>query len=389
MAYYLKSILITILAVAIVIAAGFNLYQQRASVSTPGFCSISNWGPRSTNAGTGFNVQPGGQSALWVITSCYPDNVAISFDGQPYSTTHYPSSLTALITDLSSIAQAGDVEVSLLNKATGRRQHVGLFTVIDANDTKQTAELPKEPSITPPLLIAHAAGGFEGRRYRNSMEALEFNYKLGHRLFEVDFNWTSDNQLVGIHDWGNSYKRLFKNADHAQAPSYEQLLSLVMDNNEAIITLPRLKNWLAKKPDAYIVTDIKGDNVQALALMKSSLEEQYKQVIPQLYHPSNYQELQQMGFHNIIFTLYKTHLSSEQIIKFVANNPLLAITVHPDKAGFADLVPAFNKLHRFVYVHTYNTLADYDKYTALGIDGLYTDFLYQDARGDVRRQGQQ
>jgi glycerophosphoryl diester phosphodiesterase len=386
-----KLVFVAALAVVIVGGAGYFIGQNKHPVVevTPGFCEISNWGPRTTRVGAGFNVQPDGNSALWVSTSCYPDDVAISVAGQAYKTVQYPTSLTAAITDTSTVSKAGDIEVSLLNKATGRRQHVGMLTVTETEtetETKQSQTELNLPNVAPPLFIAHAAGGFEGRRYRNSMEALERNHELGHRFFELDFSWTSDKQLVGIHDWKNSYRRLFKEADHESAPSYKQLLSLTMDNNETIVTMPRLKQWLADNPSSYIVTDIKGYNVRALKLMKRELGEQYKQVIPQLYHPKNYQELRELGYRNIIFTLYATHIGTEKIISFVADNPLVAVTVHPKKPGFAEMVPAFNALDRFVYVHTYNTLADYDKYTAMGVDGLYTDFLYQDANGDIQAQ---
>ena len=47
-----------------------------------------------------------------------------------------------------------------------------------------------------PRLIAHAGGTVREKeyntKYTNSLEALRQNYNLGHRLFEMDFNLTSD-----------------------------------------------------------------------------------------------------------------------------------------------------------------------------------------------------
>lgn len=49
--------------------------------------------------------------------------------------------------------------------------------------------------------IAHAGGQIEGKKYTNVLEALDYNYKRGFRLFELDFMKTSDNYFVAGHDW--------------------------------------------------------------------------------------------------------------------------------------------------------------------------------------------
>src|SRR5210317_451008 len=59
-------------------------------------------------------------------------------------------------------------------------------------------------NISPPVFIAHAGGSLNGQKYTNSLEALNLNYQKGHRFFEVDFSWTSDEGLVAIHDWGKN-----------------------------------------------------------------------------------------------------------------------------------------------------------------------------------------
>ncbi len=48
--------------------------------------------------------------------------------------------------------------------------------------------------------VAHAGGGFEERTYTNTLAALEHN-RDDYELFEIDFSWTSDDELVCLHDW--------------------------------------------------------------------------------------------------------------------------------------------------------------------------------------------
>ena len=57
--------------------------------------------------------------------------------------------------------------------------------------------------------IAHAGGQVNGATYTNSLEALEENYQAGFRAFEIDFSFTSDRQLVCLHDWEESFTRSF------------------------------------------------------------------------------------------------------------------------------------------------------------------------------------
>jgi hypothetical protein len=56
-----------------------------------------------------------------------------------------------------------------------------------------------------PRLVAHAGGAIRRKSYNayytNSLEAIQQNYSLGHRLFEMDFYLTSDRKLAAVHDW--------------------------------------------------------------------------------------------------------------------------------------------------------------------------------------------
>jgi glycerophosphoryl diester phosphodiesterase len=71
-------------------------------------------------------------------------------------------------------------------------------------------------------LIAHAGGALfaddgEMLTYTNSLEAIEQNYRRGHRVFEIDFLLTKDGQLAAVHDWDTG-KRITK-SDWKDAPA--------------------------------------------------------------------------------------------------------------------------------------------------------------------------
>lgn len=252
---------------------------------------------------------------------------------------------------------------------------------ITANLIKSEFQKPAKP-----LLIAHAGGGYKNQGYLNSLEALNVNYALGHRYFEVDLNWTSDNELVAIHDWDGTFRRLFSKADHAVVPDLKTFMGLAMMGNQTQVSLTMLNQWLIDHPEAYIVTDIKENNVAALTKVKAQLGDNYQRFIPQIYEAEEYTTLRKLGYQNIIFTLYVTHASTAEIIYSIQNLNLFAVTISPYRGDFQQVVNSSKQAGKYVYVHTFNELSDFTKYNDLGVDGLYTDYLYPKADGSIGKQ---
>ena len=90
---------------------------------------------------------------------------------------------THLVTTQDELIQVQDNEVTVNN------------VFLESNKSvEQTAwtELP---------IVAHALGTVEGRVETNSKDAFLESYEKGHRLFECDFQLTSDGKLVLRHDW--------------------------------------------------------------------------------------------------------------------------------------------------------------------------------------------
>ena len=88
------------------------------------------------------------------------------------------------------------------------------------SNTEKDIKFKRVTIDPPPQLIAHGGGiiirvdGKDKRVYStNSIEALQRNYDEGYSLFEMDFQWTSDNHLVAIHDWGTSWRAYYEKED--------------------------------------------------------------------------------------------------------------------------------------------------------------------------------
>ena len=148
--------------------------------------------------------------------------------------------------------------------------------------------------LLPKKYIAHAGGGVNNIRYCNCFEALNKNYELGHRFFEIDFSWTKDKQLVAIHDWGQTYKRFYGNKI-PPPPTYEMFKSLKMKGGYSSITLTKLSNWLKLHDDAYIVTDVKNNNIAALTYIRDNFPKDISKYIPQIYFLNEYEPVYKLG----------------------------------------------------------------------------------------------
>jgi glycerophosphoryl diester phosphodiesterase len=77
----------------------------------------------------------------------------------------------------------------------------------DISDTKSISTR----DINDITYIYHAGGSINGQIESNSLEALEATYAAGGRFIELDFNWTTDGQLVCIHSFESKYSSAFSN----------------------------------------------------------------------------------------------------------------------------------------------------------------------------------
>ncbi|MEZ5545772.1 MAG: sulfatase-like hydrolase/transferase [Lysobacteraceae bacterium] len=354
------------------------------------FCPILQWGPQEVFAGERFNPQPDGSSAFWLKTECVPQRAMLGFDGHLIETVRQLPIITVAVNADAILRQAGEWPLELYDPNTRQLLPIGTLRVKPPRAPITLSEpvarsWPAVPSpISPPALIAHAGGAWQGMAYLNSREALSHNYALGHRVFELDFSWTSDGQLVLIHDWGSTWQGLFPHADHGTIPDHATFLDASMKDGQTPLDLARLREWMQAHPDAYVVTDIHGQDLLGLQRIKQALAPVQNRIIPQMFHAYRYPEIRALGYEQIIFSLYGSSLDTESLIEFIRKTPLFAVTLNPEQRPDAErLMAELGKSRIPVYVHTFNEPDDLARFRALGAHGLYTDFLYPPHKGEV------
>jgi glycerophosphoryl diester phosphodiesterase len=98
-------------------------------------------------------------------------------------------------------------------------------------------------------IILHADEAIREHLYTNSLQALDSNYQKGYRFLEVNFEWTSDGDIVLLHDWQASISNFF-GAEKKQY-SLNEFKNFKMIDNLRQMDLANLSNWLASSYFLY------------------------------------------------------------------------------------------------------------------------------------------
>lgn len=243
-----------------------------------------------------------------------------------------------------------------------------------------------------PRLVAHAGGAIREKEYNtfytNSLEALQQNYSLGHRLFEMDFYLTSDKKLAAVHDWhqfGNKddvalssdeWKK-FKAYGSPETPSRftTMLIGDVLDQmviNKDMVLITDTKSMEIPKEDMIIqFQDIVSE-------AKKRDKELLDRVIPQVYNQDMFGEIEAIyPFQHVIYTLYSSPDSAEEVIDFISkHDEIEAVTISfADPRFNPDFINAVHRLGKRIYIHTIHTYDDLTKYANVNVDGFYTGLL--------------
>ncbi len=229
--------------------------------------------------------------------------------------------------------------------------------------------------------IAHAGGGIDGHTYTNSIEALNHNLARGFRYFEIDLSFTLDGQLVCLHDWERSFKRSF-GLEPSGPVTLATFRRLVREHGRyEKCDLDSLARWLAHHPEAYLVTDVKGDNLRALALLQQRIGQAERRVIPQVYQPENLSPVVNMGFEQVIWTLYRYDGDRQAVLAQVRRwlgehlPARLAVTM-PRHRARGTLPRELGLLGIPTYVHTINDVEEMRIFRQQhGVTEIYTDEL--------------
>ena len=118
--------------------------------------------------------------------------------------------------------------------------------------TRTSAEISIN-AIDSNRFIAHAGGEVDGHKYTNSLEAMDYHYERGFRLFELDIIKTSDEIYVAAHDWEHWQK--LTGFEGRLPPSREDFNSYQILSKYTPLDMEKINHWFEQHPDAILITD--------------------------------------------------------------------------------------------------------------------------------------
>lgn len=238
-------------------------------------------------------------------------------------------------------------------------------------------------------VISHAMGGIRDQAYTNSYEAFIANYEKGNRVFEVDLLLTEDGKLVARHEWTQYMTELLQQQGELPADRQSSRLNYSEFKQSKILGSYDPLDWsdildlMEDYPDIYIVTDTKEqepeDMKRELKMLVDGAKDRnpalLERVVPQIYDQPMLQMVNNIyEFPSVIYTLYATKDTDQEVIDFVTGHSIEAVTI-PEQRATRTFISKLKKAGIVTYVNTINDTTDINKFQKMGVNGFYTDFL--------------
>jgi len=222
--------------------------------------------------------------------------------------------------------------------------------------------------------IAHAGGQIEGEKYTNSLEALEYSYSKGFRLFELDLIQTSDGHFVAAHDW--ELWATMTNFTGELPPTKEHFLSMTLLDKYTPLDMDSINKWFLKYEDAILVTDKVNSPIEI-----SSLFIDKSRLMMELFDENSLREGLECEILSAIPSECVVQGLSSRGVKKLANNGVKHIAVsrmfiQQNKSLLMEFKANDIKAFAFGVNYEHNDLVDEDyviKYEMDYIYGIYAD----------------
>lgn len=214
--------------------------------------------------------------------------------------------------------------------------------------------------------IMHGGGGLPSHSATNSKQALDTSYANRNKTIEVDISWTSDNEMVLLHNWGATTMERCNLSTFLSTKLYGQYITMSMDT---------LADWIRSHSDVWVILDIKERNVEGLTRIAKEYPDIVERLVPYVFHTSEYSAVSRLGYPTSLLAVYQMsaiELSSPSyLVDFVREKNMLGIVCSAGFAGemYAETVSRGVPLLLF----TVNSAALMDSQARQGADGFFTD----------------
>lgn len=239
---------------------------------------------------------------------------------------------------------------------------------------ENTAYTEQEAAHKYEKVIAHGGGAYRGYETTNSVEALNNAIANGYKIIELDMELSSDHKIVMLHDWDRTATHYF-GASFPNKLSQSQFIRLSVHGKFEVLTFDKLEKILEKSPDVRIVTDIKDDSLELLTVIAEKYPDFADRFIPQIYDCGQWSRVKELGYRDVIFTLYAMAVPDpEKIASFVKDHEIYAVTM-PDYVAEKGVCRQLSDQGIIVYVHPVSRYEDALQFMKQGAYGVYSGSL--------------
>lgn len=232
------------------------------------------------------------------------------------------------------------------------------------------------------FVVAHACGAMEvdgkTKKYLNVVEGVDHYYARGTRMFEVDFAFSKEGELVGTHKY--EYLSGYNNSRRIALEDYNNKLIAGKFHG---MTSERLFELMKKYPDAKFIIDTKEDEPFAVysKLISDAIVagvDISKSVVPFVFSTDMLKKLEEKyDFEEFMFSNYKTHYSTDELVDIVEGNEKIKY-VHMFVTDFPIIeINELNKRGVRVFAHMDNT-SIFHLALNWGCTGIFSDDISED-----------
>jgi len=259
-----------------------------------------------------------------------------------------------------------------------------IFTLLFMQAQTSVSFAADEEETAYERVIAHGAGVYKGYETTNSIEAINHAIANGYKIIELDMELSSDNKIIMLHDWDRTTMHYF-GANFPKKLSQSQFLHLSVYGELEVLTFDKLAEILEKNQDVRIVTDTKGDNLELLTAISDQYPDLVKRFIPQIYDYDQWGEVEELGYTDIIFTLYAmADLDVGKLISFVTSHDIYAVAI-PDYLAERGICRQLSDQGIIVYVHPVSNYEDALRFIKQGAYGVYSGSLLREEFAGIEK----
>lgn len=238
------------------------------------------------------------------------------------------------------------------------------------------ADEPAAPVQEPAYekVIAHGGGCYEGYETTNSVEAVNNAIANGFKIIELDMDLSTDNKIIMLHDWDRTAQNYFGET-FPKKLSQSQFTRLTVYGRFEVLTIEKLAGILENHKDIRIVTDTKGNNIELLTAVAEQYPKLLDRFIPQIYDYSQWSRVKDLGYRDVIFTMYAmADPDLDKLAGFAKEHGIYAVTM-PDYYAERGYCRQLAEKGIKVYIHPVSRYEDAQQFFGMGAYGVYSGAL--------------